>query len=1130
MKLTTTIKISFFILFSLLLNICLASSPSDYFRSKQNGNWSDISTWESSVNKITWVNANLTPTSSSIEIEIQSTHTINVLSSIAVNKLIISANAELILNSGVSLSVNNGVALKDVQVFGILNNAGSLNLTGLLYFENGGSYVHNYKTTIGTIPTAVWLDGSNCLISGYTTATSGTLLGATQSFYNFTYNCINQLNTFLYLGFTSSTIVRNNFNVLSTGSGNFVLFPPINASATIKNYTQTGGVVNLTSSNNASFTANLQISGDFNISGGLVRNIDQSRGNIIFNGTNSQIFNKTGGSIGGSLNFAINSSAIVNFGNSILSGNIGTFVLNSNATLLTANTAGITSSGATGSIQSTGIRSFSSAASYVYNGSSTQNTGTGLPSTVKKLIINNLSGVNLRTGSINVTDSLRITGSLNLGTNALTSTNGGFGSGTLSTQNTGASPIGNGKNWLCSVNYNAAGGQIISDGNYSNLLASISGSKIMSNPVTVSDNLIVTGTADITSNGNLTLLATASKNANVAELVGSANVIGNVNVQSYLYGEPSGALRGTKSMSSPINDAAVGGAKTFQQLKNYVIISGPGGTANGFDAGPGPVPTFNPVTLNFYNEPASPTVSAFTAVPTLATSTSPGTGFLLFFRGNRSGIYANPGKMLAPFSPAEDMLVTYAGPINKGDINVNIGFTNYGDAYDGFYLAGNPYPATIDWDAVRSASNNLNSSITIVTGGKANATYNSIGGISANGGSRYIQPGQGFYIQSNSGGGTLRFRENQKNIVNTPARLLSIPSEPNLQLTTLNSTTSLSNKYSAPASSVLSTGKKILRMKLKQDDFEEETVVLFDTRFISLSDENDSKYFPGFDVSLATMSSDNKPMAINLMPDIDQVEDLRVSVSGKQFGNMSLSFSEVGFGDSKELWLQDNYLNTLTPIIQGSVYNFNTIKTIATSFGDKRFKLLFQPPTTLPIKLVSFDAKKNNNGVDLQWTTSEEKNNKGFEIERAGDQNQDFIKIGFVNATVVAQTLNSYTFKDAYPLQGNNYYRLKQLDNDGKFEYSLIKNIKFDFNNQQDLISVYPNPATNFIKVNYGTNQTKELKINIVNVNGAIITSEKYNAGQELKLNVSNLPYGMYLLEIRDEKNILLGMNKFIKK
>lgn len=1237
MKIKLTARF-FFISFMCLLSLSsFASSPTDYFRTVKSGNYNDITVWETSSNNVTWFPSTLEPTTSSRQVTIRN-HTIRLIYNRTIDDLVISSLGQLDVTAGKILIIANGLAAVDCEVNGVITNLGTIATTGVLAFNSNGTYRHLYQTSPGALPIATWNDGSNCEILGFTTSNGG-ILNSNQDFYNLLWNCPNQtLNTgpsFII----SNSFVRNSFSVLSTGLGSLVL-SNIVANFNIKNYIQTSGNVILNNSNIPDNLTNINIAGDFLLSGGAFnKGPGSSVGNVIFNGSAAQNFEKTGGSISGAINFRANANSIVSFGTYTLNGSTGSFTAQSGSTLITANTGGFALTGATGSIQSTGTRTYPTDANYTYNGSFAQNTGTGLPATVNNLTISNNAGVTLRSGSLAVNGTLAINlGSLDLGTNLLTTSGpvGTTGSGTLFTQNTSVTPLQTNKTWAGTVAYNATGSQTIVSGTYTNLngsggarvlgtniniselftpgnpnlytitgstinfnglgvqnipsfnynnlngtggdrilngeigvagtftpgtpglyttagstvnfngagaqsipafdfnnlTCSNSGTKTVNGVATVLNNVSVNNSAILNANGNLTLLATATKTANIAELAGAADIVGNVNIQSYIYGVPSGAIRGTKSMSSPINDATVSGAKTFQQLKNYIIITGPGGVSNGFDAGATNQPYA--VTLNFYNEAASPTVTAFTPVPTLATSTTPGTGFLTFFRGSRDNIHAKPGKLYSPFAAAEDVLLTYTGPINKGDININIGFTNYGDAYDGFYLAGNPYPATIDWNAVRSASVNMGSSITIVTGGKANATYNAVGGISANGGSRYIQPGQGFYVQANSGGGILRFKENQKNIVETPARLLATPTNPGSGLK--NKLTTMTAKM-ASGPSVLNnnfqssgTGaQKIMRVTLAGNDFEEETVVVFDNAFSALANENDSKYFPGFDVSLATLSADNKPMAINLMPDVTDVSEIKLSINAKFSGNMSLNFGALNLGTADEVWLEDKYLNKLVQVRQGDTYNFAIDKNKVTTFGDNRMKLMVTPPTTLPVTYTKFEAKKVNQGVALQWSTANERSHKGFEIERASDANQSFEKIGFVAAEELNSPAKTYSFLDESPLAGNNYYRLKQLDEDGKFDYSGLKFINFAINNPESQIAIYPNPTTSYIKITALDNTAGSIQLNILNLNGVYVKQTEFNQGQELTQDVSTLPNGMYLVELVSNEGTLLSLNKFIK-
>jgi hypothetical protein len=98
--------------------------------------------------------------------------------------------------------------------------------------------------------------------------------------------------------------------------------------------------------------------------------------------------------------------------------------------------------------------------------------------------------------------------------------------------------------------------------------------------------------------------------------------------------------------------------------------------------------------------------------------------------------------------------------------------------------------------------------------------------------------------------------------------------------------------------------------------------------------------------------------------------------------------------------------------------------------------------TTLPVALSEFKAGKQNNSVLLQWQTATEQNSKSFVIERSAAGNE-FMAIGTVRAAGNSNVSKSYRYEDAAPLKGNNYYRLKQVDMDGRSAYSDIRQLSF---------------------------------------------------------------------------------------
>lgn len=96
----------------------------------------------------------------------------------------------------------------------------------------------------------------------------------------------------------------------------------------------------------------------------------------------------------------------------------------------------------------------------------------------------------------------------------------------------------------------------------------------------------------------------------------------------------------------------------------------------------------------------------------------------------------------------------------------------------------------------------------------------------------------------------------------------------------------------------------------------------------------------------------------------------------------------------------------------------------------------------VPVKLSSFTAEKVNTTTLLQWSTATEINSKNFEVQRSAD-GKEFKTIGVVQAKGNSTNQTNYSFTDAVPINGINYYRLKQVDVNGKFEYTNIIQVNF---------------------------------------------------------------------------------------
>jgi hypothetical protein len=164
----------------------------------------------------------------------------------------------------------------------------------------------------------------------------------------------------------------------------------------------------------------------------------------------------------------------------------------------------------------------------------------------------------------------------------------------------------------------------------------------------------------------------------------------------------------------------------------------------------------------------------------------------------------------------------------------------------------------------------------------------------------------------------------------------------------------------------------------------------------------------------------------------------------------------------------------------------------------------------LPIKLISFTAKPQNEKVVLNWTTASETNNDYFEVERSVD-GIEFMSIARQRGAGNSTEINNYEDIDNHPLNGISYYRLKQTDYDGQFSYSDLVSVRFKSNND---LSVYafPVPATDFINV-YCEGKTGVYNIRVIQPDGRIIKTIS-SASSKTVIDLGDMLSGIYFLEV----------------
>jgi hypothetical protein len=174
-------------------------------------------------------------------------------------------------------------------------------------------------------------------------------------------------------------------------------------------------------------------------------------------------------------------------------------------------------------------------------------------------------------------------------------------------------------------------------------------------------------------------------------------------------------------------------------------------------------------------------------------------------------------------------------------------------------------------------------------------------------------------------------------------------------------------------------------------------------------------------------------------------------------------------------------------------------------------------PDVIPVELASFSASIGNGKVTLNWTTATELKNYGFEILRSV-QNENWQKIGFVKGYGNSVSPKDYSFVDNSVTKGIYSYRLKQIDNDGSFEYSKVIEVDLDSPDEFELSQNYPNPFNPVTTIRYNLPESGNVKLNVYNLLGeqvAVLVDEFKETGvHTVNFNAENLQSGLYIYKI----------------
>jgi hypothetical protein len=179
--------------------------------------------------------------------------------------------------------------------------------------------------------------------------------------------------------------------------------------------------------------------------------------------------------------------------------------------------------------------------------------------------------------------------------------------------------------------------------------------------------------------------------------------------------------------------------------------------------------------------------------------------------------------------------------------------------------------------------------------------------------------------------------------------------------------------------------------------------------------------------------------------------------------------------------------------------------------------------TQIPVELTAFVASIIDGNVVLSWITATELNNSGFEIQRLKDSKigilNDWETVANIKGNGTSTETHNYSFADLNPYEGKSFYRLKQIDYDGSYEYSNIVEVIFGVVNEFELNQNYPNPFNPSTIIKYSIKEKSNVEIKVFDMLGSeiavLVNEDKTPGNYEVNFDASKLSSGVYFYSIK---------------
>ncbi|MCX6163390.1 MAG: T9SS type A sorting domain-containing protein [Ignavibacteriae bacterium] len=222
--------------------------------------------------------------------------------------------------------------------------------------------------------------------------------------------------------------------------------------------------------------------------------------------------------------------------------------------------------------------------------------------------------------------------------------------------------------------------------------------------------------------------------------------------------------------------------------------------------------------------------------------------------------------------------------------------------------------------------------------------------------------------------------------------------------------------------------------------------------------------------------------------------------------------SNIYAGKYNSSWIILNQADAVNHRLTGTVSGFSTFT------GGQQ--------GVMPVEISAFNSTVSGRDVKLNWVTSSETNNAGFEIQKSifGNQNSEWNKIGYINGNGTKNIPTNYNFTDTKLNSGKYNYRLKQIDNNGNYAYHILNNsVEIGVPTKFALMQNYPNPFNPKTKIDFQIPNDTKVTMKIYDVTGreiATLLNSEYKKADyyTLDFNATNIASGIYFYRITADK------------